>query len=353
MHTDYLIIGGGLAGLCFASYCRQHDKTFLIIDSPKKSKSSLVAVGLYNPVVLKRFTAIWQADEQMQLAKVFYQNEETHLHANFYHDIPLFRKFANTEEQNDWFTACDKNTLAPYLNDKIIHQKISGVQSPLGYGEVHQSGYVDTKKFVKLSQQKLNKNNQLIFEEFDYDQLQITNEQIEYKNIQAKHIIFAEGFAINQNPYFNNLPLDGTKGEVISVRIPKLDASVILKSNIFVLPVGNDIYRVGATYDWKDKTNTPTEEGKKQLINDLKTLIDLPFELIDHKAGIRPTVRDRRPLVGTHHQHKNMHLLNGLGTRGVLLGPYLAKQLFDHIEKTAILPQEIDIKRYYKKQNLI
>lgn len=353
MQTDYLIIGGGLAGLCFASYCRQHSKTFTIIDSPKKSKSSLVAVGLYNPVVLKRFTAIWQADEQMQLAQKFYRNEEMHLHASFYHDIPLYRKFANTEEQNDWFTACDKNTLAPYLNDKIVHQKISGVQSPLGYGEVHQSGYVDTKKFVKLSQQKLSKNNQLIFEEFDYDQLQITNKQIEYKNIQTKHIIFAEGFAMNQNPYFNNLPLDGTKGEVISVRIPKLDASVILKSNIFVLPVGNDIYRVGATYDWKDKTNTPTDEGKEQLINDLKALIDLPFEIIDHKAGIRPTVRDRRPLVGTHHQHKNMHLLNGLGTRGVLLGPYLAQQLFDYLEKNTVLPQEIDIKRYYKKQKLI
>src|SRR5690606_14629591 len=174
---------------------------------------------------------------------------------------------------------------------------------------------------------QLANHNQLLPEAFDYDLLQAENNQICYKNITTKKIIFAEGFSMHQNPYFNQMPLDGTKGEVLTVRIPDLKTSVILKSNIFVLPIREDLYRVGATYDWKDKSEQPTEDGKNQLLDDLKTLIDLPFEIVEHKAGIRPTVRDRRPLVGTHYKHPNIHLLNGLGTRGVLLGPYLAEQL--------------------------
>ena len=50
-----------------------------------------------------------------------------------------------------------------------------------------------------------------------------------------------------------------------------------------------------------------------------------------HFAGVRPTVKDRRPLVGTHSGLNSIHILNGLGTRGVMLGPYLANQLFQQI----------------------
>lgn len=353
MKTDYIIVGGGLAGLCFAAYCRQNNKSFILIDSIENSKSSLVAVGLFNPIILKRFTAIWNANYQVNLANHFYTKQEEVLKSKFFHYVPLYRKFANVEEQNNWFAACDKATLREFLTDKIIYENINGIDATLGYGEVHQSGYLDTQQFVRVFHHHLANNNQLQTESFDYTLLQTENNKIVYKDITAAKIIFAEGFSMHNNPYFNQLPLDGTKGEVLTVRIPDLKSDVILKSNIFVLPIGNDLYRVGATYDWEDKDDKTTEEGKNQLLSDLKELTNLPFDIVEHKAGIRPTVRDRRPLVGTHYKHQNIHLLNGLGTRGVLLGPYLAEQLFNHLENNTDLPKEIDINRYYKKQNLI
>jgi len=57
-------------------------------------------------------------------------------------------------------------------------------------------------------------------------------------------------------------------------------------------------------------------------------------------------------LVGTHFKHKNLHILNGLGTRGVMLGPYLATQLFKNITKNIPLEDEITIDRIYKKRNI-
>mgnify|MGYP006200208843 CR=1 FL=1 len=53
-------------------------------------------------------------------------------------------------------------------------------------------------------------------------------------------------------------------------------------------------------------------------------------------------------MIGTHPKFKNLHVLNGLGTRGVMLAPAMAKALFEHIEYQMPLPKEIDIKRFKK-----
>jgi glycine oxidase len=118
---------------------------------------------------------------------------------------------------------------------------------------------------------------------------------------------------------------------------------------VFILPLGDDLFKVGATYNWKDKTDLPTEEGKIELIDRIKEIISCDFEIIEHYAGVRPTVRDRRPLVGTHLDFKNVHVLNGLGTRGVMLGPAMAKALFENIENDVSLDKEIDIIRFTNK----
>ncbi len=143
--------------------------------------------------------------------------------------------------------------------------------------------------------------------------------------------------------------MNGTKGELLIFKAPNLDLDVVIKSSVFILPIGNDLYKVGATYDWKDKTNVPTEEGKQELVEKLKEIISCDFEIVEHFGGVRPTVKDRRPLVGTHPDYSHLHILNGLGTRGVMLGPYLANQLFQYIENKIPLEKEIDIIRCYKK----
>ena len=110
--------------------------------------------------------------------------------------------------------------------------------------------------------------------------------------------------------------------------------------------MGDNRYLVGSTYEWTDKTNTPTSEAKTELLEKLARLIDCEFEVIAQRAGIRPTVVDRRPLVGQHPNHKNMYVLNGLGTRGVLVAPAMAEALYNAIENNRSLPKEIDIQRF-------
>lgn len=341
---DYIIVGSGLAGIAFSEIALQNNKTILVVNNQSQN-SSRIAGGLYNPVILKRFSEVWQASEQLELLYYFYANLENKLQIKLDYKLPLLRKFYSVEEQNNWFTASDKPNLSKFLSTNLITKRWDAIPSPFNFGEVLYSGYVDTNLLVDSYKQFLINQNAYLEDTFDYIGLVIEKDFISYQNIKAKHIVFAEGFGMLLNPFFNKLPLDGTKGELLLIKAPNLNLDVIMKSSIFVLPIVNDLYKVGATYNWEDKTNIPTEAAKKELIDNLKELITCDFEVIEHYAGVRPTVKDRRPLVGTHPVHKNLHVLNGLGTRGVMLAPAMAKNLYNHIENQIPLDKNIDILR--------
>ena len=345
---DFIVVGNGLAGISFSEIALQNNKSIFVFDN-NSQPSSKVAGGLYNPVVLKRFSEVWKAKEQIEFAFPLYHNIQSRLNVIFDYELPILRKLFSIEEQNNWFQAADKLNLAPFLDPKLSKQKYDAIDSPFHYGKVNHTGYLEISTLIESYSKYLKSLNCYSTEAFDYNEIQFLESGIQYKDIQAKNIIFAEGFGLHANPFFNDLPLDGTKGELLIIKAPNLHLDVVIKSSVFILPIGKDLYKVGATYDWKDKTNNPTEEGKKELVDKLKELISCDFEIVEHFAGVRPTVKDRRPLVGTHPIHPQLHVLNGLGTRGVMLGPYLANQLFQHIDNGAPLENEINIERCYKK----
>jgi glycine oxidase len=345
---DYLIVGCGLAGIAFSEIALQNNKTIFVMEN-RSQNSSTIAGGLYNPVILKRFSEVWKAQEQLILMDDFYATLEAKVKVKVDFKKPILRKFFSVEEQNNWFAASDKIGLSPFLSTQLVTKKYFGIESPYNYGEVLQTGHVDTAVLLKEYREYLLSMDLLRESSFEYDNLEVLKESIRYKDIEAKHIIFAEGFGMHSNPYFKDLPLDGTKGELFIIKAPELVLDVIVNTSVFILPLGNDLFKVGATYNWKDKTDLPTEEGKQELVERIKEIITCDFEIVEHFAGVRPTVKDRRPLVGTHKDHSSLHLLNGLGTRGVMLAPSMAKALFNFIENQYPLDKEIDIVRFLPK----
>ncbi|MCH4553122.1 NAD(P)/FAD-dependent oxidoreductase [Aestuariibaculum lutulentum] len=345
IQVDYIVVGIGLAGISFCEQLRANNKSFVVFDNASQL-SSTVAGGLYNPVVLKRFTPVWKCQEQLEQALPMYERLEQELGVKLDYKLPVYRKFASLEEQNDWFTASDKPILSKYLSTKIVKNTNEAVEAPFGFGEVLETGRIDVKTLIEAYKNKLHKNNQLNDTLFDYDELKFENIGIEYRDIKAKHLVFAEGFGIKDNPFFNNLPLNPAKGELLIINAPELKIDYVLKAGAFLIPLGDDDYIVGATYEWKDLTNQPSEVAKEELSAKLQKIINCPFTIVNQVAGVRPTVKDRRPLVGRHSDYRNMYVLNGLGTRGVMIGPYVARQLYHFIENGIPLEDEIDIKRF-------
>ncbi|MFD2725342.1 NAD(P)/FAD-dependent oxidoreductase [Hyunsoonleella rubra] len=342
---DYIIVGLGLAGISFCEQLRKHNKTFVVFDDGSQ-KSSTVAGGLYNPVVLKRFTAVWKSDEQLPLALAMYQDLEQLLGVKVDFKIPVYRKFASIEEQNDWFAASDKPALKPYLASGIIKNENPAIQASFGFGEVLHTGRIDVKTLLEAYRKYLSEKGLLRKKSFECSEVLNNTDSVSYKNINAKHIVFSEGFGVAKNPFFQNLKLSPTKGELLVIHAPDLKIDFVLKGPVFLIPLENDLYIVGATYELYDLTHKPTDKAKNKLLEGLKTMISCPFSVVNQVAGIRPTVRDRRPLVGQHPVHKNLYVLNGLGTRGVMIGPYVAKQLYNFIENEEELEPSINISRY-------
>lgn len=347
--VDYIIVGCGLAGVSFCEELRAHEKSFVVFDD-QSQQSSIVAAGLYNPVILKRFSVVWKAKEQLKMVASLYEHLEKLLGVKLDYKLPVYRRLASVEEQNDWFSASDKFLLEDYLSPKVIPNTNSNIDAPFGFGEVLGTGRIDTSTLLKHYKLFLRTINSYISETFDYTAVILQEDEVTYKNIKAKYIVFAEGFGMMQNPFFKYLPLNEAKGEVLTIKAPELKMEFILKSSVFLVPELNDCYYVGATYNWDDKTHDTTEEAKTELLEKLKTFINCEYEVVNQGAGIRPTVMDRKPLVGRHPKHENMAILNGLGTHGVMIGPYVAKQLFLHLEKDMPLDTEIDIKRFKFKK---
>lgn len=345
MNVDYIIVGLGLAGIAIAEELSKNNKSFVVFENNSQN-SSLVAGGMYNPVVLKRFTPVWNAEEQLKTALPFYKNLEKKFNKTYHHKIDIYRIFKSIEEQNNWFSACDNILLEKFMISDVIQNNNQYIIAPFGYGKLTNTGRIDTNLLVKDYVNLLQNQKQIRFEEFEHKFIEFSDLTVQYKDIESKHIVFCEGFGLKENPFFNYLPMREAKGELITIRAPKLKVSYLIKAAVFVLPLGNDLYRVGATFNWTDKTKKPTEAGKAELLKKLNTFIVTEFEVIEQIAGIRPTVKDRRPLVGVHKKFKQLNILNGLGTRGVMVAPTMAKKLYNHIEFDIPLEKEISIERF-------
>ncbi|WP_396633291.1 NAD(P)/FAD-dependent oxidoreductase [Maribacter sp. R86514] len=343
--VDFIVVGLGLAGTAFCENLRKNDKTFIVFND-RSQTSSRVAGGLYNPVILKRFTLSWRADEQLPVATKFYTELEQFLKVSFDEKLNVLRKFASIEEQNLWFEAADKEKLKAYLDTKLVNNENALLKIPFQFGKVLETGRLNTKFLFDSYESWLRKENRLLTGTFNYDELDIEQDVVIYKDIKAKNVVFTEGYGMMQNPFFNYLPMQGSKGEYIVIRAKGLNESNIIKSSIFLIPLGNDLYKVGATYHRKDKDNVVTKEAKNELITKLETLLDCPYEIVDHMAGMRPTVKDRRPLVGQHPKYNNLWLLNGFGSHGITIAPWAATSLYDRIEKELPLSKEMDIARF-------
>lgn len=345
---DYILVGFGFAGVAFARLLEKNQKNFVVFDDDSASSTSLSG-ALYNPVVLKRFTPVWKATEQMQLLKEFYAEMQDDLGVELMISVPILRKFASLEEQNNWFVASDKPVLSSFLSTKIIKEINPYIETPFGLGEVLHTGRILTSNMLRAYVDKLSKKDVFYKEKFDYSAIEIHSEGVSYKGITAKRIVFCEGYAVMKNPFFNYLPMQGCKGELLTFSAPDLHIKEIVKSAGFIFPNGKNTYKIGATYNYKDTTDAITEQGREELIEKLKSLISCDFTIINYQAAVRPTVLDRRPLVGAHPEKQNMFILNGLGTRGAMLAPYTATALFDFIEKEKPLEREMNISRFQKR----
>ncbi|WP_439880405.1 NAD(P)/FAD-dependent oxidoreductase [Pontibacter sp. MBLB2868] len=348
MNYDFIVVGHGLAGAILADTLRKRGHRVLVIDEPKTNSASRVAAGLVNPIAGKRFAKSWMVDDFIPAADEFYDALEGRYGVELYVHKPIYKIFSSIEEQNTWMAKSagegwDKYIEATYtqsIAQPTIHDPYGGIM-------IKQGGYLKVAEMLQLLTDELLEKGLMLPERFDMEQLQLTESGVKYGNITATHLIFCEGYQVVHNPYFKWLPLQPTKGEVLEVQTENFEPECIYNKAVYVVPVGGGRFKIGATYNWRQPDELPTTAGKEELAERFTQITSQNFHVVNHWAGIRPAVRDRRPLGGKHPEHPQLSIFNGMGSKGVLMAPFLARNFADALEgKTDLLP-EIHISRYF------
>jgi hypothetical protein len=336
-----LLVGFGVSGLCLVKHLQDRGIDFHVVSNASQ-KASVVAGGLLNPVSLKRLKPVWKLEEFYPFALNFYKQHVS----DYLEYTPLMRVFSSVEEQNAWFEGMDSKRLGAYLSPQLI-PNIKGVNSAYQLGEVLKTAVIHLKDCLTDASKTLQKEGKFTFESFNHNELKVSEENIAYQEKTYSHVIFAEGFGVLQNPFFSWLPIYVNQGEYIHVEFKAKDKLPIVKGKHFLIPTSTQgVYKFGATYNRSLTENVTTTEAREMLVGDLKKMISIPFEVVHQEAGIRPTTKDRHPVIGVHPQFKRLAVFNGMGSRGVVCAPLLAKQLLDLMFENKQVFKEVAIDRF-------
>ncbi|MDF9797709.1 glycine oxidase [Catalinimonas alkaloidigena] len=357
MKFDFFLVGQGIAGTTLAWHFFEKGIKFKIFNLSKKESSSMVAAGLYNPVTGRKMVKTWNADQLFPYLEYFYKKIENMTGQKFFHPKPIYRPFFTIEEQNDWLAKADNKAFAPYVEKVATSSLFPGVlNDPWGGILLKSAGYLDVPKYLEASRSffmnhKLYQETSIDFSKLKLKKVNAGEGNIEIGQQKASKLILCDGPDASSNLYFEWLPFQLVKGEILYIK-PEKEQQVVYNRGIFILPVGREC-KVGSTYEHHDISYETTEKARTYLEEKIRKLCKFRYEVVSQKAGIRPATQDRKPFIGIHPEHKPLGIFNGLGTKGVSLAPYYAKQFTSYLLKEESLDEEVDIKRFYHLYNSV
>lgn len=350
MQVDCIIVGQGLCGTWLSYYLEKAGASFIVIDKSETLTASRAASGIINPVTGRRIVTTWMIDELMPHAWEAYNAYGQWLGISCIEQKAIADFFATPQMRLAFLERLEKD--ATYLSlptDENDWQ--DWLQYDFGYGLITPAYLIDIRKLLDQRRSNLQQSGRLRVEQFEFEDIEESTKCIRYKDLQTNQIIFCDGAAGINNPFFPNLPFGLNKGEAMLVKIPGLPATHILKKGYNLVPWSDDTFWLGSTYLWEFDDPNPTEGFRQFATNWLKATIKLPFEILDHWAAVRPATLERKPFVGRHPNHPSIAIFNGMGTKGCSLAPFFARQLTDHLLHGTPISPEASVQRFQRALN--
>ncbi|MBW7941676.1 MAG: FAD-binding oxidoreductase [Candidatus Kuenenia stuttgartiensis] len=347
MNVDYIIAGQGISGTFLSYYLLQAGKKVLVIDEFNPVSASRIASGVVNPVTGRRVVTTWMIDELLPFAVNAYREIGESLSCNLVTEIDMVNFHTSQQMQSAWHSRIDEG--CEYIFDIKDRQTYDGFFAmPYGAGITHPCLLVNLDLLLSKWRQKLIQQECLSEVRFNIEDVTFSNEKVLYKSISADKLILCNGTGGFDNMYFSRLPFTFNKGQALIIEIKGLPASAIYKYGISLVPLCKDIFWAGSSFEWEYDNEEPTATFRRDVENTLNKWLKLPYEVLEHKASIRPASIERRPFVGLHPVFPYIGILNGMGTKGCSLAPYFAAQFAANLVTGSKIHPEADIARFRK-----
>jgi glycine/D-amino acid oxidase-like deaminating enzyme len=348
-NIDVLIIGHGLAGATLATALEQLGKKVCIISQPMPGAASQVASGMWNPLTFRLLLKSWRVDELLPVALDFYNAESARLGISMLQNLDILRIFPDESADVRWQERLREPEFEAYLRPEQPTSLPHNIELKQKQGLVKQAGWLNLPVYLQKDRDHRLADGSLLEQAFEFNDVHFSPDGLRWNNICAQQLVVCRGQFERHHPWFNWLPLKPAQGDILTLHIPQIKLEQIYNAGFFILPLGNDRYRLGATYEWEQLAAGPTAAGKAELLAKFEAVYHGTYEVLDHQGGIRPTVADRRPLLGFHPAQARLGIFNGLGTKGVMIAPYFARQFAQVLCATGTIEDEVNIKRFKKR----
>lgn len=345
MNIDTLIVGQGLAGTLLSYFHLQQHKSFIVFDVHDRKSASAHSSGVVNPITGRRFVKSWLIDQLLPFAEATYKDIEKLLNVSLISTQNVKKIIHSVKEINDIAAIAGTTEFMDYI-PSMQAQFLAPTffHNPYGYCTIERSFRVDIQLLLTTYRALLTSKGLLKEEVFNYSLLDLENSR--YGDITFKKIVFCEGYKNIENPFFKYLPVVPNKGQYLVLNQMEYPIVSTITGAGIISPMGDEKLYAGATYEWKFESEEPTKEGFLFLKSNIDSLIRTPYQIYEHKSGIRPTSPDRRPFLGIHPIHKNLSILNGFGAKGTSLAPYFGQELYSHLWHNKPLHSEVDLSRF-------
>lgn len=348
--VDVVIVGQGLAGTALAWELSWRGHRVLVVDRADPAVASRVAAGLITPITGQRLVISWRWSEMWPCAQEFYRTVENELSGTIWQPLRMLRWLPNESDQQLFRQRYEVPEFRSLVEQFAPHSVDNHFFPDVRHAfEMPAAARLDVANYLARSREKFLADGRLIVADFDPKTDLLLGDSgvlLPRWGISAHRIVFCQGLAARENPWFRAVRFRPAKGEILTLKIPGLSESRVVHGGVWLAPWREQLFQCGATYTWDRLDAEPTAAGRTELLQRLGTFLQGPVEVVDHLAGVRPILLHQYPVLGWHPDYPQLGYLNGLGSKGALQAPYLARHLADVLEGVATLDIELSVHRY-------
>lgn len=343
---EILIIGQGISGTWLSYWLLQQGATVVVMDHADPNASSRVASGVINPVTGRQVVTTWMADTLIPFAEQAYTEMGDLLKTAILNKTgilafpPSAQMFEAYHQKMNEVPAYVHRVDAADEYTRYFRFSFEAVK-------ISPAFHIDLPALLSGWRQHLLNLGALRNETFVGEKLEVQNAGVCYAGEFYDTIVYCDGTAAFEDAAWQGLPFSFNKGEAVIAEIPDLPGGQIYKFGITTLvPWRNGLWWLGSTYDNRFTDALPTKAFRQRMEQFLELTLKVPYTITDHLASIRPATIDRRPFAGRHPKKPALAIMNGMGTKGVSLAPWLAKQMAEHLLNATPLDPGVDISRF-------
>lgn len=356
---DYCILGAGLAGLSLADSLQERKMRVCVLENNSiASGASGAPLGMINPATGRRATKTWRAEKCYEAIAANLEKTSPFAERIFYKRNGVLRP-ALTAKIADKMRSQLEKTRWPegwcrWLSEAELLERHPGINCvegglwiPVGI-TVDLSGYLQALgRYLETHGVAIHSGSSCDLEQ-NGEMWEITTPD---QSITARRLVFATGYAALQHPWWKDLDLHPIKGQLAIFEPDEpLPFSHSVSSLGYIARLDNNRFVQGSTYEHDFESLEPDRFGEEYLRNKLRRTLprlEQTSRLVDQWAGVRVSTPNRKPVLGRHQTVPNAFIYNGLGSKGLLYGKYLADHFADHLERGTPLLSSVDVGRLY------